>query len=97
MGAGERGMTDIPVRPHRKTLQQTAIILNVTVRTVRRYLEKGLLKWSGNQVSVASIEAFLASEKVEETVDEVDEKIKKECFKKQPLQRRPRSGWVHNF
>jgi hypothetical protein len=52
-------LTDIPVKPHRKTLLQTAVILNVTAKTVRRYLDNGKLSWSGNQVSVTSIELFL--------------------------------------
>lgn len=54
-------MNDIPVRPHRKTLRQTGIILNVHVKTVRRYLNKGWLEWSGKQVLMASIEEFLDS------------------------------------
>lgn len=56
-------MTDIPVKPHRKTLQQTALILNVSVKTVRRYLDNGRLIWSGNQVSIESIDIELKTER----------------------------------
>lgn len=92
-------MTDLPVKPHRKTLQQTAVILNVTVRTVRRYLDKGLLKWSGNQVSVASIEAFLSSEKsLEEPTEEVEAALSDEENPRKQARRVARgTGWVNRW
>lgn len=64
-------MTDLPVKPHRKTLQQTAIILNVSIKTVRRYLDNNKLAWSGNQVSIESIITYLntATPKDEPLVD----------------------------
>lgn len=65
-------MSDLPVKPHRKTLQQTSIILNISVRTVRRYLDNGRLQWSGNQVLVTSIEEYLKAGKEEETDEQVE-------------------------
>jgi len=44
----------------RKNIRQTAEILGVSVKTVRRYLDNGKLKWSGNQVAAESIRALAA-------------------------------------
>ena len=68
-------MQDLPVMPQRKTLQQTAIILNISVRTVRRYLDTGKLKWAGSQVSVASILEYMKTTPEEETEAEVETKF----------------------
>lgn len=68
-------MQDLPVKPHRKTLKQTAIILNVSDRTVRRYLDNGRLEWSGNQVSVASITKFLQTLHEDESAEEIEAKF----------------------
>lgn len=75
-------MNDIPVRPHRKTLRQTAIILNVSIRTVRRYLNAGKLEWSANQVSVESIRDYLESSSDGETFAEVEEKVQNATSKR---------------
>ncbi len=56
-------MTDLPVVALRKTLRQTAVILNVSEKTVRRYLDTGRLQWAGNQVSVESIVLLMALKK----------------------------------
>lgn len=101
-----RQMVDLPVKPLRKTLRQTAIILNVSERTVRRYLDTGKLQWSGNQVSVASIAAFLQSgPDTEEHPGEVDIQMQQahaaERAASKPLAaahpRRSGSGWVSRW
>ena len=69
-------MTELPVKPHRKTLHQTAIILNVSIKTIRRYLDGGKLLWAGgNQVSVESIVIFLQTPLEDESIEEVEAKI----------------------
>jgi len=97
---------DIPVKPMRKTLRQTAIILNVSERTVRRYLDNGKLQWSGNQVSVASIIAFLErGPDPEEQSIEIEAKLNhakaQERASRRPLAAKPRSssggGWISRW
>ena len=74
---------DLKVKPYRKTLRQTAIILNVSVRTVRRYLAAGRIEWSGNQVSVESIirelkrqpDSDKSDEEIEKAINEVSKSI----------------------
>lgn len=86
-------MTDLPVRPMRKTIRQTAIILNVSRATVYRYLEQGKLKWSGNQVLLSSIMEFLNTQNEEtETEEEVEKKLQNA-----PKRSRRTSGWVRNY
>lgn len=96
---------DIPVKPMRKTLRQTAIILNVSERTVRRYLDDGKLQWSGNQVSVASIAAFLQrGPDPEEHTEDIEAKLQQahaqERASRRPLAAKPRGaggGWVSRW
>ena len=78
-------MTDLPVRPHRKTLRQTAIIVNVSTKTVRRYLDQGKLEWSGDQVSVASIIKFLGTSHDDEIFAEVEDQVRSATFKKRRI------------
>jgi hypothetical protein len=87
-------LSDLPVKPMRKTIRQTAIILNVSRRTVYRYLEEGKLLWSGNQVLLSSIIKLLETEshEEEETDEEVEEKLQKA-----PRRARRTSGWVRNY
>ena len=68
-------MTEIPVRPHRCRKDQAAIILNVKVRTIERYLADGKLKWSGKQVSIQSIIELLESGPDGENGEEIEQKI----------------------
>lgn len=62
------------VKPMRLTIMQTSKYLNVAPRTVRRWLDSGRLKWSGDQVSMSSIEEELKSirPKGEESEAEVE-------------------------
>lgn len=89
-------MTDIQVKPHRKTLYQTSIILNVSIRTVRRLLEKKELTWSGNQVTTESIENYLdklQEMKTEEPIEEVEKKIAA-VVRRNPVRSK---GWVKDW
>jgi len=88
-------MTDLQVRPYRKNLRQTAIILNCSVKTVRRYLDNGRLQWSGDQVSLESIIEELGRTKEDEPENAVQDKIDAATKKKKPF--RQSSGWVKGW
>ena len=86
---------DLEVKPYRKTQRQTSIILNVSVRTVRRMLEEdGRLEWSGNQVSVESIVKELQRQRPDDdkSVEDIEREIN-EITKPPARKRRRREEW----
>ena len=89
-------MTRLDNKPYRKTLRQTAEILNVSVKTVRRYLDQGRLKWSGKQVLESSIEAFLGGEQPKPGRPPEQEPEVIQELEHKPA-RRARKGWVRNW
>lgn len=72
-------MTGMPVRPWRKTVQQTAVILNVSQRTIRRMADKEDLEWAGGQITIESIEKYQAKvrgmRKHDETPEQITQKL----------------------
>ena len=75
--------------------------LNVSVKTIDRYLAEGKLIWAGNQVSVVSIIDYLSSgPQIEEPAEEVEAKLQQshaaERAARKPLAsaHTRRSGWV---
>lgn len=74
-------MTEFSIKPYRKTLIQTAIILNISKLTVRRMADKGALEWSDGQITVQSIDKYILKstgrKKYDESEKEVEDKIQK--------------------
>ena len=68
---------DIAVRPARKTLRQAAIILNVSIKTVRRMADANELQWNAGQITVESIAQYLKKSNGRRKKDENDEEIGK--------------------
>lgn len=92
-------MTEIlEVRPYRKTITQTAIILNISKRSVRRKADAGDIEWSDGQITIASIQKYLSKSngkrKKEEASEEVEEKIQHAIPKPQS---RPAGGWMRGY
>lgn len=102
-------MTDAAIK-HRRLIEElfdgklrltkiaVARRLNVSVKTVDRYLVDGRLLWAGNQVSVVSIIELLSSgPQTEEPAAEVDAKMQQACSARKPLAQPHRSGWVKRW
>lgn len=70
-------MIDLEVTPARKTLTQTAIILNVSKITVRRMADNKIIDWSAGQITTESIKRYMHQTKGRRKYDETDEEIEK--------------------
>lgn len=91
---------DLEVKPYRKTQRQTSIILNVSVRTVRRMLEEdGRLEWSGNQVSVESIIKELQRQRPDDdkSVEDIEKEINDATRPPARKRRRRGPGFVERY
>ena len=100
-------MTDATLR-HRRLIEElfdgklrltkiaVARRLNVSVKTVDRYLTDGRLLWAGNQVSVVSIIDLLSSgPRTGETAEEVEMKMQR--ARSPQAQPRRTGGWVSRW
>jgi len=84
-------VTDIPVKPICKTLRQTAIIFNVSTRTIRRRANCGELEWLGAQITVRSIERYVEERAGKGGIDDEPEEKPKEIEREVVI---IRSNWA---
>lgn len=97
-------MNEIQIRPHLLTLQQVAIILQVHIRTIRRYMEEGKLIGHnpngkgirGLRVTVESLKKYLREYELDEFNDvELEDKIQVITQPQKNQKRKP--GWVRSW
>jgi hypothetical protein len=87
-------VTDIPIRPHRCRKAQAAVILNVNIRTIERYLADGKLKWSGKQVNIQSIIDFLDLGPDGESNEEIEQKVSETMNNQTHISA---AGWLNSW
>lgn len=68
---------EIRIEPYRVKLFQAAIILNDSIKTVRRRAEKGEIEWSDGQITIASIRKYLSKTNGKRKKDENDAEVEK--------------------